>query len=196
MIEIRFHGRGGQGVVIASEVLADASFREGKRVQSFPAFGVERRGAPVMAFTRIDDKAIRIRCQIYQPDHIVILDPTLLEVMDVTAGLKPGGWILLNSAEAPESFGFQDRFRVGTVDANSIAFKYRLGPRNAPIVNTAILGAFSGVTGLVGLPALSDAVNAAVPIRPEENVKAVHEAFASVRRCAAPVRIAQEVPQP
>jgi 2-oxoisovalerate ferredoxin oxidoreductase gamma subunit len=180
MIEIRFHGRGGQGVVIASEVLADASFREGKRVQSFPAFGVERRGAPVMAFTRIDNKPIRIRCQIYEPDHIVILDPTLLEVMDVTAGLKPGGWILLNSADPPESFGFHDRFHVGTVDANRVAFKYRLGPRNAPIVNTAILGAFARLSGIVGLEALSNAVRDAVPVRPGENVDAVREAFESV----------------
>ncbi len=179
MIEIRFHGRGGQGVVIASEVLADAAFREGKRVQSFPAFGVERRGAPVTAFTRIDNRDIRIRCQIYEPDHIVILDPTLLEVMDVTAGLKPNGWILLNSADPPESFRLHDRFRVGTVDANHIAFKYRLGPRNAPIVNTAILGAFAQVSGIVGLEALCEAVREAVPVRPEENVAAVREAFQS-----------------
>jgi 2-oxoacid:acceptor oxidoreductase gamma subunit (pyruvate/2-ketoisovalerate family) len=181
MIEIRFHGRGGQGVVIASEVLADAAFHEGKRVQSFPAFGVERRGAPVMAFTRIDDKPIRIRCQIYQPDHVVILDPTLLEVMDVTAGLKTGGSVLLNSTDDPTSFGLHDRFRVGTVNANHIAFKYHLGPRNAPIVNTAILGAFAKLAGLVGLEALSAAVRAAVPVRPEENVEAVREAYASTR---------------
>jgi len=179
MIEIRFHGRGGQGVVIASEVLADAAFREGKRVQSFPAFGVERRGAPVMAFTRIADQDIRIRCQIYEPDHIVILDPTLLEVLDVTAGLKPGGWILLNSTDAPESFQLHDRFRVGTVDANHIAIKYRLGPRNAPIVNTAILGAFSNLTGIVGLEPLCRAVREAVPVRPDENVSAVREAYGS-----------------
>jgi 2-oxoisovalerate ferredoxin oxidoreductase gamma subunit len=177
MIEIRFHGRGGQGVVIASEVLADAAFHEGKRVQSFPAFGVERRGAPVMAFTRIDDKPIRIRSQIYQPDHIIILDPTLLEVLDVTAGLKAGGTVLLNSADDPTVFGLHDRFCVGTVNANHIAFKYRLGPRNAPIVNTAILGAFAQLTKIVGLEALCEAVRAAVPIRPDENVAAVKEAY-------------------
>ena len=180
MIEIRFHGRGGQGVVVASEVLADAAFREGKRVQSFPSFGVERRGAPVLAFTRIDDRPIRIRCQIYQPDHVVILDPTLLEVQDVTAGLETGGWVLLNSADPPESFGLHSRFRVATVDANHIAFKYRLGPRNAPIVNTSILGAFSYVTRIVGLEALCEAVREAVPVRPEENVAAVREAYGSV----------------
>lgn len=181
MIEIRFHGRGGQGVVVASEVLADAAFQEGKRVQSFPAFGVERRGAPVMAFTRIDEKPIRIRSQIYEPDHIIILDPTLLEVLDVKAGLKTGGWVLLNSADDPTAFGLHDRFRVGTVDANHIAFKYRLGPRNAPIVNTAILGAFARLTGIVGLEALSAAVRAAVPVRPDENVAAVQEAYENTR---------------
>jgi len=97
MIEIRIHGRGGQGAVIASEVLAMAAFREGKHVTSFPAFGVERRGAPVAAFTRIDDRPIRLKCEIYAPDHVVVLDPSLLQVVDVTAGLKPGGWILVNS---------------------------------------------------------------------------------------------------
>jgi 2-oxoacid:acceptor oxidoreductase gamma subunit (pyruvate/2-ketoisovalerate family) len=181
MIEIRFHGRGGQGVVIASEVLADSAFREGKRVQSFPAFGVERRGAPVMAFTRIDDRPIRIRCQIYEPDHIVILDPTLLEFLDVTAGLKGGGWIVLNSADPPETFNLHERFRVGTIDANHIALKYRLGPRNAPIVNTAILGGFARLSGLIGLEALCTAVHEAVPIRREENVAAVREAYESAR---------------
>lgn len=181
MIEIRFHGRGGQGVVVASQVLADSAFREGKQVQSFPAFGVERRGAPVMAFTRIDDRPIRIRCQIYEPDHIVVLDPTLLEFLDATAGLKKGGWVVLNSADPPESFGLHERFRVGTVDANHIALKYRLGPRNAPIVNTAILGAFARLSGIVGLEALSGAVRDTVPIRPEENIAAVREAYAAAR---------------
>ncbi len=185
MIEIRFHGRGGQGAVIASQVLADAAFREGKQVQSFPAFGVERRGAPVMAFSRVDDRPIRIRCQIYEPDHIVVLDPTLLDFLDVTAGLKEGGWIILNSAELPESFGLHDRFRVGTVDANHIAIKYHLGPRNAPIVNTAILGAFARLTGVIGLEALCNAVRDAVPIRPEENVAAVREAYESARSSGA-----------
>jgi pyruvate ferredoxin oxidoreductase gamma subunit/2-oxoisovalerate ferredoxin oxidoreductase gamma subunit len=181
MIEIRFHGRGGQGAVVASQVLADTAFREGKKVQSFPAFGVERRGAPVMAFTRIDSQPIRIRSNIYEPDHIIVLDPTLLDFLDVTAGLKEGGWIVLNSADDPASFGLHDRFKVGVVDANSIAFKYRLGPRNAPIVNTAILGAFSGLTGIIGLEALCGSVRDAVPVRPDENVAAVREAYESIR---------------
>ncbi len=181
MIEIRIHGRGGQGAVIASKVLAAAVFQEGKYVQSFPAFGVERRGAPVMAFTRLDGHPIRIRCQIYEPDHIIVLDPTLLEAVDVTAGLKDGGWILINSDLDPSAFRLPDRYRVVTVDANSVAIKYHLGPKSAPIVNTAILGAFSRVTGLVGLEALCEAVRDAVPINPDGNVAATREAFEQVR---------------
>ncbi|RLF33079.1 MAG: pyruvate ferredoxin oxidoreductase [Thermoplasmata archaeon] len=180
MIEIRIHGRGGQGAVVASQVLADAVFQEGKYVQAFPAFGVERRGAPVMAFTRIDNAPIRIRTQIYTPDHIMVLDPTLLEVVDVTAGLKDGAWILINSAKPPQTFTLPEQYRVATVDANAIAVKYHLGPRNAPIVNTAILGAFSKLTGIVGLEALCDAVRAAVPINPKGNVAAVREAYQQV----------------
>jgi len=181
MIEIRIHGRGGQGAVIASKVLAAAVFKEGKYVQSFPAFGVERRGAPVMAFTRIDEQPVRIRCQIYEPDHIVVLDPTLLEAVDVTAGLKEGGWILINSEQDPATFDLPAKYRVATVDANSIAIKYKLGPKSAPIVNTAILGAFARATGIVGLEALAEAVREAVPLKPEENVAATREAYLEVR---------------
>jgi len=181
MIEIRIHGRGGQGAVIASKVLAAAVFKEGKYVQSFPAFGVERRGAPVMAFTRIDDQPVRIRCQIYEPDHIVVLDPTLLEAVDITAGLKEGGWILINSEQDPATFDLPAKYHVATVDASSIAIKYKLGPKSAPIVNTAILGAFARTTGIVSLEALAEAVREAVPIKPEENVAATREAYWEVR---------------
>ena len=181
MIEIRIHGRGGQGAVIASKVLAVAAFKEGRYVQSFPAFGVERRGAPVMAFTRIDEQPVRIRCQIYEPDHIVVLDPTLLEAVDVTAGLKEGGWILINSKQAPATFDLPATYRVATVDAQSIAIKYKLGPKSAPIVNTAILGAFAKATGIVGLEALAEAVRESVPLKPEENVAATREAYWDVR---------------
>ena len=97
MVEVRFHGRGGQGAVVASEILATALFHEDKAVQAFPAFGVERRGAPVAAFLRCDDTPIRLRCQIYQPDQVIVLDPTLLSAVDVTAGLKNDGSILINS---------------------------------------------------------------------------------------------------
>ena len=101
MIEIRFHGRGGQGAVIASKILASALFKEGKHAQAFPAFGGERRGAPVMAFTRFDKKNITRRSMVYEPDHVVILDESILGVADVTSGLKEGGWILINTPDLP-----------------------------------------------------------------------------------------------
>lgn len=181
MIEIRIHGRGGQGAVIASKVLAIAVFRDGKHVQSFPSFGVERRGAPVTAFTRVDDRPIRLRCQIYEPDHLVVLDPTLLQAIDVTVGLKPGGWIVINSSKPPSAFDFLSSYRVATVDASAIAIRHRLGPASAPIVNTAILGAFARVTGLVSLDALRAAVHEAVPIKQDANISATEEAYHDVR---------------
>ncbi len=181
MIEIRIHGRGGQGAVIASKVLAVAVFKEGRYVQSFPAFGVERRGAPVVAFTRASEGEIRERCQIYEPDHIVVLDPTLLEAVDVTAGLKDGGWIIINSEQGPATFDLPAKYRVATIDAQSIAIKYRLGPKSAPIVNTAILGAFAKATGIVSLEALAEAVRESVPLKLEENVAATREAYLEVR---------------
>lgn len=182
MIEIRIHGRGGQGAVIASQVLASAAFREGKYVQSFPAFGVERRGAPVTAFARISDKPIRARYFIYNPDHIVVLDPTLIEAVNVTDGLKEGGWVLINSPLPPEEFpALAERFRVATVDASSIAVAHRLGTSTAPIVNTAILGAFSRVTGIVGLDALAEAIREVVPIKPDANIAAAKEAYEKVK---------------
>ena len=180
MIEVRIHGRGGQGAVIASKVLADAVFHEGRCVQSFPSFGVERRGAPVAAFTRIDDKPVRLRCQIYHPDHVMVLDPSLMHVVDVTAGLKKGGWVLINSEQQPAYFALPAEYRVATVDANAIAIKHRLGPRTAPIVNTAILGAFARVSGLVSLEAVAAAVRQAVPLKRDDNVAATREAFAAV----------------
>jgi 2-oxoacid:acceptor oxidoreductase gamma subunit (pyruvate/2-ketoisovalerate family) len=183
MVEIRFHGRGGQGAVVASEILAAALFREGKHVQAFPAFGVERRGAPVTAFLRVDSRPIRLRCQIESPDHIIILDPTLIAAVDVTTGLKPAGSILISSDRAPESFTqlMRDGWRVATVDAGAIASKHGLGTRTNPIVNTAILGAFARITQLVGLEAVLEAIREGVPVRPEENIAAAREAYGNVK---------------
>ncbi len=181
MIEIRCHGRGGQGAVIASKALASAAFHEGRSVQSFPAFGVERRGAPVMAFTRIDDKPIRVRSQIYQPDHLIVLDATLIETVDVTTGLKREGLIVLNSERPPADFGRLGRFRVATVDAAHVAVEHGLGTRQQPIVNTAILGAYAQASGAVGLDAILTAIAEAVPSGTEANQAAAREAYQSVR---------------
>lgn len=181
MIEVRFHGRGGQGAVVASEILATALFKEGKFVQAFPAFGVERRGAPVMAFLRFDAAPIRRRCQIYEPDHVVVLDPTLLSAVDVTAGLKPGGSILINSDRTPESFATFTTFRVATVPAGAIAAVHKLGTRTNPIVNTAILGAFARVTGFVSLEAVTESIAEKIPARHQErNQAAAREAYERV----------------
>jgi 2-oxoacid:acceptor oxidoreductase gamma subunit (pyruvate/2-ketoisovalerate family) len=177
MIEIRFHGRGGQGAVVASKLLASALFREGKFVQSFPAFGVERRGAPVMAFLRVDEQPIKIRTNVYEPDHIVVLDPTLVDVVDVTNGLKPGGWIILNSEHLPGQFEDFAPFRVGTVDASRIAVENQLGSRTQPIVNTAIIGAFSRVTGLVSIDTVVQSIEESAPTKKEANARAAREAY-------------------
>lgn len=181
MIEIRTHGRGGQGAVIASKVLASALFNEGKFVQAFPAFGVERRGAPVVAFTRFDDAPIQLRCEIYEPDHLIVLDHALTETVDVTSGLKEGGWIVINSTSEPQSFHYTDRFQVAVVNANEIAWRHKLGSRATPIVNTVLLGAFAKATGLVSLDAVLQAVRGYVPVKQEENEQATIDAFNEVR---------------
>lgn len=179
MRELRIHGRGGQGAVIASKLLAVAIFKEGRWVQSFPAFGVERRGAPVTAFLRIADAPIRLRCEISAPDDLIVLDPTLITATDVTAGLKPGGLILINSNRPPEHYAsLGERFLVATVDANAIAQRHRLGSRTQPIVNTAILGAFAAASHIVSLESVCAAIAEEVPQHREANIAAAREAAA------------------
>lgn len=187
MRELRLHGRGGQGTVIASKLLAVALFLEGRQVQSFPMFGVERRGAPVTAFLRLDDAPILLRCEISAPDELIVLDATLVGATDVTAGLKPGGHILINSPLSPEDFPLlSGRFRVSTVDATGIAIRHGLGSPTQPIVNTAILGAFSTDSGLVRLSTVVDAIREEVPMQIEANIAAATEASLAVRRMNAP----------
>lgn len=178
--EVRFHGRGGQGAVTAANILAAAAFKEGKQVQAFPMFGVERRGAPVMAFTRIDDKPIDIKTLIYSPDFVVVLDPTLMEVIDVTEGLKEGGPILINTTKSPEEFNLGN-YRVYTVDATRIAVENGLGTPTNPIVNTAIIGSFAKVSGIVKLESVIEAVRELSPVKKEENVKATEQAYHAVK---------------
>ncbi len=185
MRELRIHGRGGQGAVIASKLLASALFLEGKAVQSFPAFGVERRGAPVTAFLRVDEEPIRLRCEITEPDDLIVLDPTLIAAVDVTAGLKSGGTVLINSEHSPEACGdLARRFRLATVDASAIARRHGLGSKTQPIVNTAILGAFAAFSGLVSLESVCRAIAEEVPLKSEDNVAAAREAAGAVRALA------------
>ena len=179
MLEIRFHGRGGQGAVKGSDILAMAAFREGKEVQAFPFFGVERRGAPVTAFTRINDREIRIHCYIYEPDVLVVLDPTLIGAVPLTDGLKSGGKIVINTAREPDQFSFSGTTSpdVYTVDCTSIALKYGLGTEESPIVNTTILGAVARATGCVGIEALGKAIEEKIRIKTDKNVQAAREAY-------------------
>jgi 2-oxoacid:acceptor oxidoreductase gamma subunit (pyruvate/2-ketoisovalerate family) len=182
MIEIRFHGRGGQGTVVASKVLADALAKEGNFVQAYPEFGVERRGAPVIAFIRIDNKPIYDKSRIYNPDHVIVVDPTLVEAIDITEGLKEGGIIIINSEKNPASFKFSAKFKVATINATGIAVKHKLGSLAAPIVNTAIVGAVVKILDLTKLEPLLQAIREGVPIRPEDNVAAAKEAYETAQK--------------
>ncbi len=177
MLEIRIHGRGGQGAVVASRLLALAFFKEGKWVQSFPTFGAERRGAPVAAFTRVDGKPIRLRCGIREPDVLLVLDPTLLRDVDVTQGLKADGIVVLNSPEGVEL----PRGRVFFVDASSIAVDLGLGTPTYPLVNTAMVGAFAGATGLLSINSVEAAIREYVEAKVEENVEAARRAYREVK---------------
>ena len=180
MIEIRFHGRGGQGVVTAANILAYAVFKEDKYVQSFPHFGVERRGAPVVAFTRIDTKKIRLRSQIYEPDFVIVLDKFLLNAVNVTEGLKNNSIILINTNKRPDEIKFDINVKVATIDATGIAIKHGLGSRVAPIVNTSILGAFAKVSRVVDISSVVEAVKESAPGKKDENAKATIEAYEKV----------------
>lgn len=179
MIEIRLHGRGGQGSVIASKILAVAAFEEGHWVQSFPKFGVERRGAPVEAFLRIAKNKILIRSEVTQPDFVVVLDPSLIEVIDFTQGLKENGSILINTHQQPDDLNLPDHYRVSCVDASKIAADHGLGSPTSPIVNTAICGAFAKSSGLMGIDAVCQAIKGEVPIKPDKNSDAAKMAFES-----------------
>jgi len=158
MVEIRFHGRGGQGTVVATILLAKAFFRDGYYVQSFPLFGVERRGAPVEAYLRLDRKEILIRTNVYTPDHVVVLDKTLLESIDVTVGLKTGGWIMINGPEIPGFLKSWSGYKLALVDATHIALNNGLGTRTHPIVNTPMMGALARVLGMPSMEAISKAI--------------------------------------
>ena len=180
MFEVRFHGRGGQGAVVASEILALAVFREGKSPQSFPSFGLERRGAPVAAYLRVDDRKITLRQNIYHPDFIVVMDESLLYLEPTTAGLKTGGMILINTPKDPLSFQAFDSVTVGTVAADDIARKHSLGTKFLPIINTAILGAIVKMTGIIPLDVLVSCIEESIEKKRGENAAAAREAYEAV----------------
>jgi pyruvate ferredoxin oxidoreductase gamma subunit/2-oxoisovalerate ferredoxin oxidoreductase gamma subunit len=181
MLEIRFHGRGGQGTVVATILLAKAFFRAGYQVQSFPFFGVERRGAPVEAYVRLDTEKILLRTNVHSPDHVVVQDQTLLHGVNVTRGLKPGGWILVNGITHPADRNIFIGYHLALVDANRIALKNQLGTRTHPIVNTAMIGAFARVIGMPPLDAIIDVIRDEVPDTSAQNIAAAEDAYRDVQ---------------
>lgn len=178
--EVRFHGRGGQGVVTASRLLAEAAFIEGKWGQSVPMFGAERRGAPVLAFARVSVSPIRRHSQIYRPDAVVVFDSKILDMVDVTRGLRSNGFVLINSRKSPDDFHF-DNFRVGVVDATDIAVDLGLYFAGFPAVNTAMIGALSRVTDVVSINSIIQAINNTFSgVLAEKNARAAGLAYSSV----------------
>jgi len=176
--EIRIHGRGGQGNVAAAELLGHAAFTDGKYAQSFPAFGAERTGAPVVAFVRIGDRPIRVRSQVYNPDVVIVQDATLLGVVDVLQGIKPDGLVIINSNKKPEDLKLATKARVVTVPATEIALEV-LG-RNIP--NTTLLGAYAATTGDISEHALIEAIFERFGSKGRDiNAKAVAKAIEHVR---------------
>jgi pyruvate ferredoxin oxidoreductase gamma subunit len=180
MQEIRFHGRGGQGTVVASILLAKAFFKAGHWVQTFPVFGVERRGAPVEAYLRLDKEKIIIRSNVYTPDHVVVQDVKLLESVNITAGLKPGGWILVNTVRKPENLNIFSGYCLAWVDATGIAIRNRLGTHTHPIINTAMIGAFTRMLEMPPLDMISDAIREDITVKPEQNIMASKDAYEGV----------------
>lgn len=183
MFQVRIHGRGGQGVVTAAELLSVAAFLEGREAQAFPTFGSERTGAPVVAFCRIDDKVIRVREPISEPDAVIVQDPTLLHQVDLFGGLRDDGYVLLNTARTFEELGlgeYVERFAAGrymTVPATDIAREH-LG---RPLPNAALLGAFASLTSEVSLKSVAAAIYARFPGRTGgQNVSAAEHAYALV----------------
>ena len=181
IIEVRWHGRGGQGAWTASELLARAAIYEGKYIQSFPEFGPERMGAPVAAFTRISTEPIQIHCAVYNPDVVAVLDPTLLKTVPVTRGLNEEGIIIINSKENPADTRKMlntDKGKIWTVPATEIAMRI-LG---RPITNTAMLGAVARITGAVKLESIEKVVEERFRRDiAEKNVAVVKEAYKEVK---------------
>jgi pyruvate ferredoxin oxidoreductase gamma subunit/2-oxoisovalerate ferredoxin oxidoreductase gamma subunit len=181
MIEIRLHGRGGQGAVVASMVLAHAARRRGYHVQVFPEFGVERRGAPVAAYARLSDKRIRLRTRVTTPDHLIVLDAALVKQVDVTVGLRAGGIIVLNAEDEGASAGLSEQYRVAWVNATAIAARHGIGTPTAPIVNTTIMGAFAIATELVTLENVEAGIADVIPKAAESNSAAAREAAQAIQ---------------
>ncbi|MFA5413557.1 MAG: pyruvate ferredoxin oxidoreductase subunit gamma [Patescibacteria group bacterium] len=175
MIEIRLHGRGGQGTVTAAELLAEAAHLDGKFSQAFPSFGIERRGAPVEAYARISDKPITLHSKIYQPDYLIIQDPTLINLTEVRQGVTAKTFIIINTEKSPADFKkIFGKNNIQTIPATQIA----LAILGKPIINTILLGAFAGVCGLFNPQSLTAAITARFKKEiAEKNLKAMNTAY-------------------
>lgn len=185
MLQIRIHGRGGQGVVTATELLSVAAFEQGRHAQAFPSFGSERTGAPVVAFCRISDTEIRLREPILAPDVLIVQDPTLLHQVDVFQGLQPDGYVLINSKRSFDELGVGDiasrfrRERLTTVPATEIALKH-LG---RPLPNAVLLGGFAALSGLITLDAVAHAIRDKFSGKVADgNIAAATEAYEYIQR--------------
>lgn len=178
MLEIRWHGRGGQGAVTSVEMLALTAIGEGKYAQGFPSFGPERRGAPVAAFNRIDDKQIKVRSAVYKPDVVVVLDSSLVGLVNVTEGLKPDGTLIVNTPKSPEELKKELNFKgkVATVDASKIAWE-ELG---VPITNTTMLGALIKVLDIVKLDSVKEPMEHRFGRIAQKNLAALQKAYEDV----------------
>ncbi|MBN2599606.1 MAG: 2-oxoacid:acceptor oxidoreductase family protein [Candidatus Thermoplasmatota archaeon] len=181
LIEICFHGRGGQGAVTAANLLASAALQDGnKGVQAFPFFGAERRGAPVRAFARISGEEIHLRSEIYNPDIVIVLDESIMEIVDVLKGVKTDGKILINTRKHPRDFEFSKHYHVATVDATSIALKHDILVGGIPVVNTPILGSVPKILSRVTLQSIQQVIKSKWTGKKElgeRNVKATQDAF-------------------
>ena len=179
MFQIRIHGRGGQGVVSAAEMLSIAAFVEGKHSQAVPSFGSERMGAPVVAYVRVDDEEIELREPVLDPDLLIVQDPTLFHAVDVFSGLKPDGYLLINSARSADKLGITEALQllpeghVLTVPATELAMKHL----NRPTPNTVLLGALTAVRDLIGLDSVFAAIRQKFPPKVAEmNIRAAQAA--------------------
>jgi pyruvate ferredoxin oxidoreductase gamma subunit len=192
--EIRIHGRGGQGAVLAAELLAVAALEDGKFGQAFPAFGGERRGAPVQAFVRLDTRPIRLRHRVNHPDYVVILDRSLLDVLDVLYGLKPGGLVLVNSEKPPSTIAWPSDALACSVPATRIALEVF----GQPFVNPAMLGALAAATGEVSLAAIQRAFQLRFPGElGERNSRAARLGHDWLQEAGmAPVKVTRSRPAP
>ncbi len=177
---IRFHGRGGQGAVVASKILANAYFKQGFYVQAFPSFGMERKGAAVSAFVRLGDIPIVERGEIKHPSSVIVLDSSLLNKVDIAQGAEPGALILLNCKDNENKISIKGSFQVAGVDAVKIALQHGLGSKIAPIINTVILGAYARLSRDLTLSNLLEAIEEGVPVNPKQNVAAAEAAYQAV----------------